>query len=251
MTAGEKISKEVQEKELSFEGVQAEVFADLYSKNVSDYVESKGGLNYLSWASAWAEVKKKYPTAEYTIERFGEEKKPYLYDEALGYMVFTTVTIEDLTHEMWLPVMDFNNNAMKDRPYEIQTKYKTLTIQPATMFDINKAVMRCLTKNLAMFGLGLYIYKGEDLPEERPEEKVIFFCEEPSCNNAIEGNDRQTAEQVRSSSKKFLGKEYCLTHFYELAKAKKAEEDKKVKEEADTEQARETEQITLEEEVEE
>ena len=119
MAVGEKFSKEVQAKELLFEEVQAEVFADLYSKDVSNYVESKNGLNYLSWASAWAEVKKKYPTAEYNIERFGEEKKPYFFDEVLGYMVFTTVTIEGLTHEMWLPVMDFNNYAMKDRPYDV------------------------------------------------------------------------------------------------------------------------------------
>ena len=66
---------------------------------------------------------------------------------------------------MWLPVMDGNNKAMKAEPYQVQTKYKTITVNAATMFDVNKAIMRCLTKNLAMFGLGLYIYAGEDLPE--------------------------------------------------------------------------------------
>ena len=74
---------------------------------------------------------------------------PYVKDEA-GYMVFTEVTAGGVTHMMWLPVMDFKNKAMKS----------------ATMTDINKTIMRCLTKNLAMHGLGLYIYSGEDLPEE-------------------------------------------------------------------------------------
>lgn len=125
------------------------VFNELNSINVNDYTEKKGNLTYLSWASAWKEVAKRYPDARYEIERF-EDNKPYLYEENVGYMVFTRVTINELTHEMWLPVMDFRNKAMLQ----------------ATMFDINKTIMRCLTKNLAMFGLGLYIYNGEDLPEE-------------------------------------------------------------------------------------
>ncbi len=86
-------------------------------------------------------------------------------------MVFTKVTIEGLTHEMWLPVMDGANKAMKAKQYTYKTKYAEKTVEPATMFDINKTIMRCLVKNLAMFGLGLYIYAGEDLPEESEEQK--------------------------------------------------------------------------------
>jgi len=77
---------------------------------------------------------------------------------------------------MWLPVMDGANNAMKDKPYTYQVKEYVnkkptgkmidKTVNAATMFDINKAIMRCLVKNLAMFGLGLYIYAGEDMPED-------------------------------------------------------------------------------------
>lgn len=139
-------------------------FETLYGINVNDRTETKEGLTYLSWAWAWAEFKKNYPDATYEVKKF-ENGLPYVYDENTGYMVFTTVTVEGLTHEMWLPVMDSKNRAMKNKTYEVQTKYKTLTVQPATMFDINKAIMRCLTKNLAMFGLGLYIYAGEDLPD--------------------------------------------------------------------------------------
>lgn len=92
--------------------------------------------------------------------------KPYSYDELTGYMCFTSVTIEGVTHDMWLPVMDSHNAAMLSKAYEVKTKYGSYTVDKCTMFDVNKTIMRCLTKNLAMFGLGLYIYAGEDLPED-------------------------------------------------------------------------------------
>lgn len=139
-------------------------FERLYNINVNDKKEDKNGLTYLSWTWAWAEIKKIHPDATYIVKKF-ENGLPYVYDEKTGYMVFTEVTIDGLTHEMWLPVMDGNNKAMKSTPYEVQTRYKTVTVNAATMFDINKTIMRCLTKNLAMFGLGLYIYAGEDLPD--------------------------------------------------------------------------------------
>ncbi len=124
-----------------------EKFEDVYSINVNDKTEKKGTLTYLSWAVAWAEFKKIYPEATYKINEFdgtfcsGNEK--------MGYMVQTQVTAGDTTYEMWLPVMDGRNNAI---------------LQPK-MTEINKTIMRCLTKNLAMFGLGLYIYAGEDIPD--------------------------------------------------------------------------------------
>jgi hypothetical protein len=152
------------------------MFEKLFAINVNDYTEKKNGLTYLSWSYAWAEFKKVYPTATYEIEKFGESKLPYVYDENTGYMVFTKVIADGLTHEMWLPVMDGANKAMKAAPYTYQVKEYNYgkptgkmidkTVEAATMFDINKTIMRCLVKNLAMFGLGLYIYAGEDLPEE-------------------------------------------------------------------------------------
>ena len=147
-----------------------EHFSTLYEINVNNHTEEKNGLTYLSWAWAWAEIKKVYPDATYTIKKF-ENSLPYVYDENVGYMVFTEVTIEGLTNEMWLPVMDGANKAMKSEPYTYKTKYGEKTVEAATMFDINKTIMRCLVKNLAMFGLGLYIYAGEDLPQV--EEKKI------------------------------------------------------------------------------
>lgn len=150
-----------------------EEFIDLYTLNVNDKVEKKNKLKYLSWSYARAEFKKKFPNATYEIKMF--DNKPYICDEDLWYMVFTSVTVWDLTHEMWLPVMDWANRAMKDREYKYKVKdfttweYVEKTVQPATMFDVNKTIMRCLTKNLAMFGLGLYIYNWEDLPDEEKE----------------------------------------------------------------------------------
>lgn len=144
-------------------------FEKLYAINVNDKAEDKNGLTYLSWAWAWAEFKKVHPDATYDVKLF-ENGLPYAYDPNTGYMVYTTVTVDGLTHGMWLPVMDGNNQAMKAEPYMVKTKYKEFPVKAATMFDINKTIMRCLTKNLAMFGLGLYIYAGEDLPDVEEEQ---------------------------------------------------------------------------------
>ena len=145
--------------------MQKSVFDSLNAINVNDKVEKKSNLTYLSWAWAWAEVKKVYPSATYTVIRDPQTMSPYFFDQHLGYMVMTSVTINNETLEMWLPVMDSSNQAMKHEAYEYNTRYGVKTVDAATMFDINKTLMRCLTKNLAMFGLGLYIYAGEDLPE--------------------------------------------------------------------------------------
>lgn len=150
------------------------VFETLFEINVNDHIEKKKDLTYLSWPYAWAEVKKKYPSATYKIHLFGEKQLPYVFDEGTGYMVFTDVTINDLTHTMWLPVMDSANKTMKSTSYTYNTKFKKdILVEAATMFDVNKAIMRCLVKNLAMFGLGLYIYSGEDLPEIETEKISI------------------------------------------------------------------------------
>jgi len=134
------------------------VFERLSAINVNEHVEKKKDLTYLSWAWAWSETKKACPDATYKI---GETE----FDETLGFMCHTTVTIENETLEMWLPVMDGANKSMRKVPYAYQTRFGEKQVDAATTFDINKTIMRCLVKNLAMFGLGIYIYAGEDLPE--------------------------------------------------------------------------------------
>jgi len=145
-------------------------FTELNSIDVSKWIEKKNGLSYLSWANAWAEFKKRYPDAVYQIYS-DEQHRPYVEDADFGLMCYTSVTANGVTHEMWLPVMDGANKAMKRVPYTYKVwdrannRWQEKQVAAATMFDINKTIMRCLVKNLAMFGLGLYIYAGEDLPE--------------------------------------------------------------------------------------
>lgn len=140
-----------------------ETQTELLKLNVNEMTEKKNGLTYLSWANAWKVALENTEDIEWCVDLY--EGKPYLFDENLGYMVSTKVTIGEKTLPMQLPVMDNTNQAMKHTPYEIETKTGKRTIKSATMFDINTAIMRCLVKNLALFGIGLYIYAGEDVPD--------------------------------------------------------------------------------------
>ena len=182
-------------------------FEKLYNIDVSSYIEKKNGLNYLSWANAIAEFKKVHPNMTFEVKKF-ENGLPYVYDENTGYMVFTSVTVDGLTLEMWLPVMDSANNAMKSKPYTIKTKYKEFPVQAATMFDINKTIMRCLTKNLAMFGLGLRVYNGEDLPEEvqhfEPPKKTKAKKEEAPSGEDIKKMLNKSQVELAADLKNLL-----------------------------------------------
>jgi hypothetical protein len=152
------------------------------AKGVEKRKTGSSELSYLSWSFAWGELKRTYPTANYKVKEF--DGKPYLFDENLGYMVSTTVTIDGESVEMHLPVMDGTNKAQKHVAYTYKTKAGDRKVEPATMFDINTAIMRCLVKNIAMFGLGLSLYYGEDLPaikeikaEEQKTEQIAKTSE--------------------------------------------------------------------------
>ena len=136
------------------------VFATLNAINVNEHTERKktGGveLTYLSWAWAWAKVKENFPDATYTI-----------YENADGWnyhtdgrtcWVKTGVTINGLEHIEYLPVMDYRN--------------QSIPADKVTSFDVNKAIQRGLTKAAARHGLGLYIYAGEDLPEDERKQQA-------------------------------------------------------------------------------
>ena len=131
------------------------VWQTLSKIDVNKHTEKKGNLTYLSWAWAWAVTKQNYPEATYA----------FLDNEihADGTMtVHCVVSIETVNHEMWLPVMDNRNKAIKN----------------PDAFAINTAKMRCLTKGLSMHGLGAYIYAGEDLPQGEPEKTYEQWCDE-------------------------------------------------------------------------
>ena len=198
------------------------VFATLNAINVNDHTEVKDNgqtkLTYLSWVWAWQQVKSKYPDANYEVKHW--DGKPFLYDEALGFMVETSVTIQGETMGMWLPVMDSKNKAMKAAPYTYKTKFGDKTVEPATMFDINTTIMRCLVKNLAMFGLGLYIYAGEDLPQV--EKDMAKEAASADMANAVEEMKAcKSREEIQAVWSKWSTKhpEFCQqgTDFYKAA----------------------------------
>ena len=163
-----------------------ELFKKLYSTDCSKWIERKKTgnteLSYLSWAYAWAMLRQNCPDASYEVVSF--DGLPYICDSVTGIMVFTRVTAGGETHEMWLPVMDASNKAMKLEPYayKVYDSYKKQYVEKyvaaATMFDINKTIMRCLVKNIAMFGLGLSLYAGEDIPVPLTQEEEGAIREE-------------------------------------------------------------------------
>lgn len=129
------------------------VFETLSKVNVNDKTEKKGRMTYLSWRYAWAEVKKRYPSATYKVYE-SENGWNYFTDGRTGW-VKTSVTIEDIEYIDYLPIMDAMN--------------KSLPLEKITSFDVNKTIQRSITKACARHGLGLYIYSGEDLPEGETE----------------------------------------------------------------------------------
>jgi len=189
---------------------QDTLLATILKDDVEKKVVTGKELTYLSWAAAWNTVLKVCPEASYEVQRFGEDKLPYQNTE-FGLIVWTKVTIEGVTKEMWLPVLDGRNESMGATDREIVTKAGKFVVKKADMSDINKAIMRCLVKNLAMFGLGLYLYKGEDLPDvddvDLAKKREPVMCQE--CGKEITDFDRFTAEQIIGLSKKKFGKCLC------------------------------------------
>lgn len=190
-------------------------FLKLYDVDVRDRMLKKQGLTYVPWATAWSEVAKVFPDATYEIVKFGESMLPYTKSD-LGYMVFTKVTIEGITREMCLPVMDGANKAMKDVEYTYEVaEYKNgkktgemveKSVAAATMFDINKSIMRCLTKNLAMFGLGLHLWSKEEAPEAVIEcDKLQKECME--LINKYSARSEEIKEKVAKTCKELLKEE--------------------------------------------
>jgi hypothetical protein len=114
---------------------------------VNAHTEKKNNLTYLSWAWAWAEALKADPKATFVVNMFGDKCFMDINGTA---MVFVTVTMFDKPMTCQLPVMDYRNKAIPN----------------PDAFAVNTAIMRCMTKALSLHGLGLYIYAGEDLPEE-------------------------------------------------------------------------------------
>lgn len=170
-------------------------FTELNSIDVNDKIEKKNGLSYLSWAYAWGELKKRYPDSNYTI-----------YENAQGWnyhtdgrtaWVKTGVTVCGVEHVEELPVMDYRNNS--------------IPLDKITSFDVNKAIQRSLTKAVARHGLGLYIYAGEDLPDEKATAEV----KAPSKTKAAD-----PIEAARAKYQELI--EYCKEYNHNIKEVAKA-----------------------------
>lgn len=158
------------------------IFQTLYDADVTGKVKKKNGLSYISWAAAWAEVKKRYPDASYhvytcqpdpyeeTITEYKDgvpvmsrtvkrtpQPRPW-FDDGKSAWVEVGVTINGMEAKETYAIMDFKNNAVK--------------AEQVTSTDANKAKMRALAKACAQWGLGLYIYEGEDMPEGVKKERT-------------------------------------------------------------------------------
>lgn len=178
-------NKEVKKESQNKEPVKSDnYFITLNDIDVSNKTEKKNGLTYLSWAWAWGEIKKIHPKANYKIY---ETLTGCIYwTDGKTCWVKTGVIVNDIEHIEYLPVMDFKN--------------KSILLDNITSFDVNKAIQRSLTKAVARHGLGLYIYAGEDLPNQDTTEEPK---EEPK-EAPKPSFDRR---QALSNAQKYLGSE--------------------------------------------
>mgnify|MGYP003653645098 CR=1 FL=1 len=135
-----------------------QIWQTLASIDLSGQTEKKGKLTYLSWTWAWGSLMNHYPDTAY------EFSDRTFSDGSMEITCVVTITEGDqsVTRSMWLAVMDNRNDSI---------------LSPDST-DINKSKMRCLTKCIGMFGLGHYIYAGEDLPDQTVVNKVQAVAQE-------------------------------------------------------------------------
>jgi hypothetical protein len=124
---------------------------------------------------------------------------------------------------MWLPVQDSSFETMKEEPYEKTYKTGKKSIDACDMSDINKAIMRCLVKNIAMFGLGLNVYQGEDIPDVNDSTIVQKAANCEICGKQIVGVGKYTADMIAKRSMASFGKTMCYDCSLKASKAKKEE----------------------------
>lgn len=156
-----------------------EKFEILYNINLSDKIEKRENLSYLSWAHAVKLFKTYFPTGTYSIIKNPQTGLPYFNDPTIGIIVMTEVTIDGISQCMWLPVMDNKHKTMKEQAYTYQVwdnyskQYIEKTVNSASMMDINTALQRCLTKNIAVCtGIGLSLYTNEDLNDMDNQQSI-------------------------------------------------------------------------------
>lgn len=156
----------------------------------------RNGLTYASWANCVTEFLKAYPDFTFEYKTNPATGLPFWSDPTVGAFVRTSVTADGITRECILPILDSANKPQKTEAYEytVWDSYKkqnvTRKVAALDSFAVNRALQRCLTKNLAMFGLGLYIYAGEDLPEQ------LSTNEQPSAPDPKPRKSRKASSPI-------------------------------------------------------
>lgn len=144
-------------------------FEELSKINVNGKLEKKGSQTYLSWAYAWAEVKKLFPNVQRRVyER--EDGRNY-FDDGRTAWVKVGVIINDIEHIDYLPIMNHGN--------------RSIMLDSVTSFDVNKSIQRSTVKALALHGLALYVYAGEDMPEEGDGAQVVDVSKTKKTNASV------------------------------------------------------------------
>lgn len=167
-------------------------FDEIAAVNVSAQVEKKGKLSYLSWAYAWAEIKKIDPQAQSTVY---ENRDGWNYHtDGKTCWVKTGVTVNGLEHIEYLPVMDDRN--------------QSIPADKVTSWQVNKAIQRSITKAIARHGLGLYIYAGEDLPDDNAESPKPQQAPNPPQDSKPELTTEQQAAKDRAGK---AADKLCMT----------------------------------------
>ena len=189
---------------------------DLLKLNVNEHVEKKNGLSYLSWAWAWAEALKADPAASFEVKTFhsvkddSHDEVPYLNINGTA-MVWVTVTMFGKPITCFLPVMNSSNQPITIEGRKFKDRRGDEKVEKLDAFNVNTAIMRCMTKGLALHGLGLYIYAGEDLPEDSHKEEpdpVIIKAVNPERNTIADlevntGNASANAQLFADSMIKY------------------------------------------------
>jgi len=158
-------------------------FNKLNTLDLTNQVKAIQGNRYIPWNVAWAELCKVHPTAKYEFHE-NKDGLPF-FESSLGIFVKVSVTIDDITHTMTRPVYDFRNLSMSSVQREVQYGKKKVIVNPATANDINDSLMRCLTKAIAMFGLGLYIFQDK----QYADAELINSEQISEISNAIAKNN--------------------------------------------------------------
>lgn len=203
---------EVKEVELAEEKdvvLDANLFSKLYNLPVDMYVEALENkqvkLNYLSWANAYQLLMHQDPNADYEVCE-ADDGFP-LFSRGNHHFVKTKVTAFGKTKTCHLPVMDNNHRAVQNTPYQLNFKSGSITVPAINARYINDSIMRCLVKNIAMFGIGLKLYTGEDLTQYKDVQSVTEPTVSKEQLEVIDNLSRETGTPIKDIN------DYCRREF--------------------------------------